>query len=336
VKEIAKSGLFSRLCQVRIPHPMAKKNRPSRRLPAPSAPTRRGANDFLAPTRRKLSERVGHHCSICDRPTSGPGARAGTSVSIGVAAHITAASRLGPRFDRRLTAAQRRSYKNGIWVCQIHGRLVDSNTSRYTVRQLRKLKAEAEFRADRRVDPRRSFRTKAATGPQPDRPQMVWQATKGSPLNVNGAYLFYAAQIWFKNEPKRREAVARSLAAYLTFLINGERLFPEITGEWVVANAGDNVGFIRTTETLEALPPNGRRAKLFVLHKRIADSSAYAWSRGALEYDGGRHPSQEIPVGSCDLHVRLRGVGVDQTFRFQVINPGSGADPFINGPLPEN
>jgi hypothetical protein len=255
-------------------------------------------------------------------------------VSIGVAAHITAASSLGPRFKPTLTIAQRSSYENGIWVCQIHGKLVDNNPSRYTVRQLRNLKARAEVRADRRVDPRQSFSTKAATRSRSDRPKIVWHATKGSPLNANGSYLFYAAQIWFKNEPRRGENVARALAAYLTFLVNGERLFPEITGEWAVTNAGDNVGFRRTIETLDTLPPNGQKAKLFVLHKRIGDSCAYAWSRGALEYDGGRHPSQEIPVGFCDLLVRLRGVGIDQTFRFQVNNPGSGADPFINGPLP--
>ena len=313
---------------------MAKNNRSRHQSTAPAEPTGRGGNEFLAPIRKKLAERVGHHCSICDRPTSGPGKRPGTSVSIGVAAHITAASSLGPRFDSKLTRAQRRSYKNGIWVCQIHGKLVDNNPSRYTVRQLRRLKADAEARADRRVDPRRSFRTAATAHKRRDPPKIVWYATRGSPLNHNGAYLFYAAQIWFKNEPNRRETVACSLAAYLTFLVNGQRLFPEITGEWVVANAADNVGFVQTIETLDALPPNGQKAKLFVLHKRIGDASAYAWSRGAMEYEGGRHPSQEIPVGSCELHVRLRGIGIDQTFRFQVNNPGSGADPFINGPLP--
>jgi hypothetical protein len=211
-------------------------------------------------------------------------------------------------------------------------RVIHEDHERYTVAQLRKWKAFAERLAQRQLE-----------APQPrlhdnveEHPRIVWVSSKGSPLkNIHtGSYLCYAAQIWFQNEPTHGQPVARALTAYLAFFVNGQRLFPEIRGEWAIANAADNVGMLDTVETLETLPPNGEKAKLFVLHKRITDSSAYAWSRGAREYDGGKHPSQEIPVGTCDLHARIRGIGIDETFRFQIINPGAGAEPFINGPLP--
>ena len=70
--------------------------------------------------------------------------------------------------------------------------------------------------------------------------------------------------------------------------MNGTPVFAEIRGEWAVANAGDNVGFTGTRETLAELPPVGEIAKLLVLQKRVEDPIAYAWSRGAREYGGRR------------------------------------------------
>lgn len=62
----------------------------------------------------------------------------------GVAAHITAASRKGPRYDSDMSSEERSSETNGIWLCQIHGKLIDDNPSRCTVVELRRWKAQHE------------------------------------------------------------------------------------------------------------------------------------------------------------------------------------------------
>lgn len=69
-------------------------------------------------------------------------------MNVGVAAHITAASKGGPRYDPTLTRAQRRSADNGIWCCQTCGTLVDADDSKYTVEELREWKARAERRRE--------------------------------------------------------------------------------------------------------------------------------------------------------------------------------------------
>jgi tetratricopeptide (TPR) repeat protein len=68
-------------------------------------------------------------------------------VNVGVAAHITAASPGGPRYDRYLTWAQRAAAPNGIWLCQTCAKLIDSDLPRYTVDVLRQWKDRAEGRA---------------------------------------------------------------------------------------------------------------------------------------------------------------------------------------------
>ena len=77
--------------------------------------------------------------------TTGPHPDPFNSVNIGVAAHITAASKRGPRFDRRLTPEQRRHPDNGIWLCQKCAKLIDSNVPQYSVEKLRSWKKEAEL-----------------------------------------------------------------------------------------------------------------------------------------------------------------------------------------------
>lgn len=105
-------------------------------------------DDFTQATAQRLAKRVGHRCSNpdCRKPTSGPGADGGT-VSLGVAAHITAASRGGPRFDEHLTNEGRRAPDNGIWLCQQCSRLVDADDSAYDVADLIDWKGFAEAAA---------------------------------------------------------------------------------------------------------------------------------------------------------------------------------------------
>jgi hypothetical protein len=106
-------------------------------------------DDFSESTKETLAKRVNYLCSMrgCRIPTSGPRTALDKTVSIGMAAHITAASIGGPRYDASLASEQRRSPENGIWMCYNHGKLVDNDEQRYTTADLRAMKAEAEKEA---------------------------------------------------------------------------------------------------------------------------------------------------------------------------------------------
>ena len=110
-------------------------------------------DDFTASTKDLLARRVGFKCSnpACRLPTSGPQADESGAVNIGVAAHITAASPDGPRYDPSLTSEQRASPDNGIWLCQNDGKLVDNDRLRYTLGTLRDWKERAEAAAEQEL-----------------------------------------------------------------------------------------------------------------------------------------------------------------------------------------
>jgi hypothetical protein len=48
-------------------------------------------------------------------------------MTIGEAAHISAAAPGGPRFDGSMTPEQRRHCDNGIWMCSNHAFLIDED-----------------------------------------------------------------------------------------------------------------------------------------------------------------------------------------------------------------
>ncbi len=109
----------------------------------------RDRDDFSASTRRILAERAGQQCSnpYCGRPTSGPSEGvSGKSTVLGKAAHITAAAERGARYDASLTAEQRKSVENGIWLCAECADRVDKpeNAERYPVELLKWWKALQE------------------------------------------------------------------------------------------------------------------------------------------------------------------------------------------------
>jgi len=111
-------------------------------------------DDFPAAVKDLLAKRVAQRCSNlgCRQPTSGPQGDPTKAVNIGVAAHISAASPDGPRFDPTLTAKQRSTPENGIWLCQNCAKLVDNDTTRYSVETLRAWKAEAEHSAAKALE----------------------------------------------------------------------------------------------------------------------------------------------------------------------------------------
>lgn len=79
--------------------------------------------------------------------TAGPTVERSKAVNIGVAAHITAASAGGPRFDASMTADDRSDIDNAIWLCQNCAKLVDNDPFRFTAELLRAWKLAAEATA---------------------------------------------------------------------------------------------------------------------------------------------------------------------------------------------
>lgn len=105
---------------------------------------------FIDRTKRAIQDRAGNRCSNpnCRVLTSGPNAHPEKSTKTGVAAHITAASPGGARFDPSLTAEQRRSAENGIWLCQNCAHFIDTDYLNYPVKRLYEWKIQAEFEAE--------------------------------------------------------------------------------------------------------------------------------------------------------------------------------------------
>lgn len=110
----------------------------------------RKRDEFTKKIAETLAKRAGMVCSSphCKQPTAGPQADPAKSANIGVAAHITAASEGGPRYDKTLNSETRSAIKNGIWLCQNCAKLVDNDQKQYTTELLRNWKEVAEQAAD--------------------------------------------------------------------------------------------------------------------------------------------------------------------------------------------
>ncbi len=103
-------------------------------------------DDFSKPTKEILAKRVGFKCSNpnCKKPTVGSHSIGTKTVNIGVASHICAASKDGPRFSEKMTSDERKSLENAIWLCQNCAKLIDSDISKFSEENLLKWKSQAE------------------------------------------------------------------------------------------------------------------------------------------------------------------------------------------------
>jgi hypothetical protein len=103
-------------------------------------------DDFKRKTIETLAKRVGYICSnpTCQKLTVGSNTEDSKSTLLGIAAHITAASIGGPRYDEHLTYEQRISIHNGIWLCANCATLIDKDIVRYTKEVLLEWKKVAE------------------------------------------------------------------------------------------------------------------------------------------------------------------------------------------------
>ncbi|NOQ26456.1 MAG: hypothetical protein GQ564_13950 [Bacteroidales bacterium] len=103
-------------------------------------------DDFTPKTKEILAKRVGFICSNpnCRVATIGPHTDRTKSLNIGNAAHISAASSGGPRYDEKLTSAQRKHIDNGIWLCSNCATQIDTDKKKYDKELLIKWKLDAE------------------------------------------------------------------------------------------------------------------------------------------------------------------------------------------------
>jgi hypothetical protein len=108
-----------------------------------------GRDNFPVKVIQRLRQRVNDRCSApdCRVPTSAPGDGEMDVSCIGIASHIHAASRGGPRFLESLTREQRISIQNGIWLCSGCSVKVDRKPEEFTADLLRAWKRQAEQRS---------------------------------------------------------------------------------------------------------------------------------------------------------------------------------------------
>jgi hypothetical protein len=103
-------------------------------------------DEFSKSVKDALAKRVCYRCSNpnCKAMTSGPHTEPERSVNVGVAAHISAASPGGPRYDSDMSSEERSSIENAIWLCQSCAKLVDADSGSFTKRTLVRWKVTTE------------------------------------------------------------------------------------------------------------------------------------------------------------------------------------------------
>jgi hypothetical protein len=125
-----------------------------------------GRDEFSSDTKDLLGKRAGYICShpSCHQLTVGPSKdRKSGLTMVGVAAHITAAEKGGPRYDPDISSEERASESNGIWMCQTHGKAIDDTPGRHSVAELKRWKAQHEEWIFNRVQSADSLLTHGVT-----------------------------------------------------------------------------------------------------------------------------------------------------------------------------
>lgn len=111
-------------------------------------------DDFKKTTKDTLANRVGNKCSnpSCRINTSGSNSNNQKATNTGVAAHITAASKNGPRFNPKLSKEDRVSISNGIWLCYNCSVLIDKDSQKFSVELLKKWKIISEYLSETEIN----------------------------------------------------------------------------------------------------------------------------------------------------------------------------------------
>lgn len=111
-------------------------------------------DNFSEKVKTILRTRVAGRCSNpdCRRVTIGPNNDKNKATILGDAAHICAASPGGPRYDPNMTAKERKSIDNAIWLCTSCARRIDKDHTLYSKELLHHWKESAEKKANNEVN----------------------------------------------------------------------------------------------------------------------------------------------------------------------------------------
>lgn len=106
-------------------------------------------DDFSQTTKDQLAKRAGYRCSFpgCGSLTCGPSDEGSAAVSsVGMACHIASAAsgKNARRYIPTMTSDERKDISNGIWMCYLHGKLIDTDEVRFSIDVLKKWKEIAE------------------------------------------------------------------------------------------------------------------------------------------------------------------------------------------------
>jgi hypothetical protein len=90
-------------------------------------------DEFLAKTKETLAKRAHYICSQpnCLSMTIGPHSNPDKSLSTGIAAHIHAAAKGGPRYNPNQSSTERKSIKNALWLCHSCSDEIDKDEKQY-------------------------------------------------------------------------------------------------------------------------------------------------------------------------------------------------------------
>lgn len=110
-------------------------------------------DNFSEKTKNQIAKRAGWLCSFpsCRAHTVGATEDGKGEVNIGIAAHICAAAPGGPRWKEDMLPDDRSSADNGIWLCQNHAKVIDSDPTQYPADLLHEWKKQAAAESLRRV-----------------------------------------------------------------------------------------------------------------------------------------------------------------------------------------
>lgn len=103
-------------------------------------------DDFTETTVRVLGQRAAYVCSNpgCRRLTIGPQSDPEKPLITGVAAHICAASAGGPRYEASQTPDERKAITNGLWLCAVCAKKIDTDWKAWPKERLHQMKDEHE------------------------------------------------------------------------------------------------------------------------------------------------------------------------------------------------
>jgi hypothetical protein len=135
---------------------------------------------------------------------------------------------------------------------------------------------------------------------------------------------FECLEVWFINEPEIpiESTIARDVTAFISIKSPDGTKVLDFYGQWVVANAPDNVGYLDHLNTID-ISPGHIPSKLFIAIKYPNEADCFAFTReGRRENPDYRSPRYRIEPGEYDISINLRGVGISKTFQFSFTNPG--------------